>query len=146
MDWEFLKLLLFVLCITANEYFIALLFRTQNFVGKKILIHHFNVMPSTPGYQHCKIHTTQQLPNIQQCVFLKHIKNFPNAVCFSHSYQKVERKMSTFSATLLITLPRNKTWRKVSKYCETLITTPCRGLGGDAVYNELYIKTSSIRK
>lgn len=54
--------------------------------------------------------------------------------------------MSTSSPALLIMLPRNKTRRKVYKSYETLITVPCRGLGGNAFYNEVYVKTFNIRK
>lgn len=69
IGWEFKKLFLFVLCTMPNEYFIALLFRTQNF-EKNIIIHHFNVTPSNPSYHHCKVCTTQQLPEYTaMCIF-----------------------------------------------------------------------------
>ena len=42
----------------------------QNFVRKNVLIHRFNVKSSNPGYQHCKVHTTQQLPEYTaMCIF-----------------------------------------------------------------------------
>lgn len=59
------------------EYFTVPVFRTQNFVKNKI--HHINVTFSSPSYQHCKVHTTQQLPEYAaMCIFKVYYK-------FSHS-------------------------------------------------------------